>query len=78
MHPIANWARGRFHYAWIAIGVTFLVMLVTAGIRSTPSVMMVPLERSFGWTRAAISLTADVATTAGFALSVLRPKCRRR
>ena len=39
MHPIANWARSRFHYAWIAIGVTFLVMLVTAGIRSTPSVL---------------------------------------
>src|ERR1700721_1401490 len=60
MHPIANWARSRFHYAWIAIGVTFLVMLVTAGIRSTPSVMMVPLERSFGWTRATISLALAI------------------
>src|SRR6202166_2028720 len=55
MHPIAHWARNRFHYAWIAIAVTFLIMLVTAGIRSTPSVMMVPLERGFGWTRATIS-----------------------
>src|SRR5882762_6748462 len=60
MHPIANWARSRFHYAWIAIGVTFLVMLVTAGIRSTPSVMMVPLERSFGWTRTTISLALSI------------------
>src|SRR5260370_29577488 len=60
MHPIANWARSRFHYAWIAIGVTFLVMLVTAGIRSTPSVMMVPLERSFGWTRTPISLALAI------------------
>ena len=48
MNPLAGWAKSRFHYAWVAVGVTFLVMLVTAGIRATPSVMMVPLERSFG------------------------------
>src|ERR1700720_1826312 len=60
MHPIANWARNRFHYAWIAIAVTFLIMLVTAGIRATPSVMMVPLERSFGWTRTTISLALAI------------------
>lgn len=59
MNQIAEWTqhkfKGRFHYAWIAIGVTFVVMLVTAGIRATPSVMMVPLEKSFGWTRTTIS-----------------------
>ena len=60
MNPIANWAKSRFHYAWIAVAVTFLVMLVTAGIRSTPSVMMVPLERSFGWTRTTISLALAI------------------
>jgi sugar phosphate permease len=48
--------KSRFHYAWVVIGVTFLVMLVTAGTRATPSVMMVPLERTFGWTRTSISL----------------------
>ena len=42
----------RLHYAWVALGVVFLVMLVTAGIRATPGVMMVPLERDFGWSRA--------------------------
>ncbi|HET9283005.1 MAG TPA: MFS transporter [Candidatus Angelobacter sp.] len=45
----------RLHYAWIVAGVTFLVLLATAGIRATPSVLMVPLEHEFGWTRAAIS-----------------------
>ena len=55
MHPIANWTRHRFHYAWAVIAVTFLIMLVTAGIRATPSVMMVPLERNFGWSRTTIS-----------------------
>jgi predicted MFS family arabinose efflux permease len=60
VHAIARWARGRFHYGWIAIGVTFLVMLVTAGTRGAPSVMMVPLEHDFGWSRGAISLALAV------------------
>jgi sugar phosphate permease len=45
----------RLHYAWIIAAVTFVVLLVTAGIRATPSVLMVPLEGEFGWSRAAIS-----------------------
>ena len=55
MHPIASWTKHRFHYAWMVIAVTFLIMLVTAGIRATPSVMMVPLEQSLGWSRTTIS-----------------------
>jgi predicted MFS family arabinose efflux permease len=39
----------------MVIAVTFLIMLVTAGIRATPSVMMVPLEQGFGWSRTTIS-----------------------
>jgi predicted MFS family arabinose efflux permease len=46
---------GRLHYAWIVAAVTFGVLIVTAGIRATPGVLMVPLESEFGWTRAAIS-----------------------
>src|SRR5580700_3606186 len=60
MYLMAGWARNRFHYAWVAIGVTFLIMLVTAGTRATPSVMMVPLESSFGWTRTTISLALAI------------------
>ncbi len=45
----------RVHYAWVVAGATFLVLLVTAGIRATPSVLMVPLETEFGWSRAVIS-----------------------
>ena len=55
MHPLASWTKHRFHYAWMVIAVTFLIMLVTAGIRATPSVMMVPLEQSLGWSRTTIS-----------------------
>ena len=45
-------APRRVHYAWIVAAVTFLVLLVTAGIRATPGVLMVPLESEFGWSRA--------------------------
>jgi MFS family permease len=45
----------RRHYAWTVAAVTFVVLLVAAGIRSTPGVLIVPLEQEFGWSRAAIS-----------------------
>jgi predicted MFS family arabinose efflux permease len=59
-----NWASrligGRFHYGWLAVAVVFLVLLAAAGTRATPSVMMVPLEHEFGWSRATISLAISV------------------
>jgi predicted MFS family arabinose efflux permease len=47
--------RSRIHYAWVVAAVTFVVVLVTAGVRATPSILMVPLEQEFGWNRTAIS-----------------------
>ncbi|MCS6763504.1 MAG: MFS transporter [Candidatus Protistobacter heckmanni] len=35
-------------------------MLITAGTRGTPSVMMVPLEHKFGWSRSMISLALSI------------------
>ena len=59
-----NWAArrivGRFHYGWLVVAVVFLVLLAAAGTRATPSVMMVPLEHQFGWSRATISLAISV------------------
>ena len=52
--------RPRFHYAWVVAFVTFLVLLVTAGIRSTPGLLMVPLENEFGWSRAVISVAVAI------------------
>ena len=43
------------HYAWIVAAATFLILIVSAGVRATPSILMLPLEAEFGWTRAAIS-----------------------
>jgi predicted MFS family arabinose efflux permease len=50
----------RLHYAWIVAAITFLVLLITAGIRATPGVLMVPLEHEFGWSRATISLAVAI------------------
>jgi sugar phosphate permease len=52
--------RSRLHYAWVVAGVTFAVLLVTAGVRATPGLLMVPLEREFGWSRAAISAAVAI------------------
>ena len=35
-------------------------MLVSAGLRSSPSVLLVPLEEAFGWSRSSISFAAAV------------------
>jgi sugar phosphate permease len=50
----------KIHYAWIVAGVTFFTLIVTAGIRSTPGILIVPLEHEFGWTRATISIAVSV------------------
>jgi sugar phosphate permease len=50
----------KLHYGWIAAGLTFVTLLVAAGIRSAPGVMMVPLESEFGWSRATISFAVSV------------------
>lgn len=50
----------QFHYAWLIAAVTFLILTTTAGVRSTPSVLIVPLERAFGWDRATISVAISV------------------
>src|SRR5580765_7174487 len=47
--------RPKLHYAWIIAIVTFFILLVTAGVRAVPGLLMVPLEAEFGWNRAAIS-----------------------
>jgi MFS family permease len=53
--------HGRVHYGWIVAGVTFLTLLAAAGVRSTPGVLIVPLEREFGWTRATVSAAVSVS-----------------
>lgn len=47
--------RRDIHYGWIVVGVTFLTMLVTAGALGAPGILMVPLEKEFGWDTTEIS-----------------------
>ena len=53
-------ARKRLHYAWIVAAVTFVTLIVSAGVRATPSVLIVPLEQEFGWSRQTISFAVAV------------------
>jgi sugar phosphate permease len=55
VNPTQAATNGRVHYAWVIVLVTFAVLIITAGVRATPGVLMVSLETEFGWTTAAIS-----------------------
>ena len=50
----------RLHYAWIVVAITFLVAVVTAGVRATPGVLIVPFEEEFHWSRATISFALGI------------------
>jgi len=52
--------RAALHPAWRVLALTFLVLLAAAAIRATPTVLIVPLEREFGWSRATISFAISV------------------
>jgi sugar phosphate permease len=50
----------KIHYAWVVAGMTFLILLLGAGVRATPSILLVPLEKEFGWSAATISAAIAV------------------
>src|SRR5215470_13782075 len=50
----------RLHYAWVIVAVSFVVVVVTAGVRAMPSVLIVPFEQEFHWSRAAISFAIGI------------------
>ncbi len=52
---------GRIHYAWIVTAVTFLALLAAASVRAAPGVIILPLEKEFGWDRAAISFAVSIS-----------------
>jgi MFS family permease len=53
-------SSSRFHYAWVVLAVVFIGMLAGVGVRAAPGVMILPLQKAFGW---------DVSTISG-AISV--------
>ena len=48
------------HPAWVALAVTFLVLLSAAAVRATPGVLFLPLEQEFHWSRSTVSLAVSV------------------
>jgi MFS family permease len=53
-------AKQKIHPGWIAVTVTFFTLMASAGYRSAPSVLIVPLEEAFGWSRSQISLAVSI------------------
>ncbi|MBV8472110.1 MAG: MFS transporter, partial [Hyphomicrobiales bacterium] len=48
------------YYGWVVVGVTFLIMLATAGAMGASGVILEPLQREFGWSNADISIALAV------------------
>ena len=66
----------RIHPAWIAAAITWFTLVASAGYRSAPSVLIVPLEDAFGWSRSQISLSISInillyGLTAPFAAALM-------
>ena len=73
---ISSTRTRRFHPAWIVAIVAFLALVGAAGFRAAPSVLMLPLEEEFGWTRTQLSLAVTVnlllfGLTAPFAAALM-------
>ena len=51
--------RGLY-YGWVVVGVTTLMLLVSAGVRSAPGVFLLPVELSLGLDRATVALSVSL------------------
>ena len=48
------------HRAWMMLAVCFVILLMAAVVRSVPGIILVSLEREFGWSRESITLAVSV------------------
>jgi predicted MFS family arabinose efflux permease len=55
----ATGESGRF-YGWVVVAVTVAALLVSAGIRAAPGVLIVPLNLDTGWSRGLIATAVSV------------------
>ncbi len=71
-----------FYYGWLVVSLCFLTTLTSAGVRSSPSVLIHPLEAEFGWSRTLIAsaismnllLFGVAAPVTGFLLDRFGPR----
>ena len=47
--------RPRLHYAYVVAALAFLLLIAAAGVRSSPTMLIEPLQREFHWSTATIS-----------------------
>jgi predicted MFS family arabinose efflux permease len=57
--PVSTRPFGQ-KYAFVVVAVIFLALLSSAGLRATPGVLMLPLEKAFGWNVGVISSSAAI------------------
>src|SRR6516164_4315148 len=50
----------KLHYAWVIVAVTFAATIMVAGVRATPTVLIVPFEHEFHWSLATISFAVSL------------------
>lgn len=50
----------RPHYAWVVFGATLLILLLAAGFRASPAVLIDPLHEEFGWSKGDIGFAVSV------------------
>ena len=58
--PVVGQRPYRVHPAWLVAAAAFVALIGAAGFRSAPSVLMIPLEAEFGWSRGTLSLAVSV------------------
>jgi MFS family permease len=71
-----------FYYGWFVLSICFMTTLTSAGVRSSPSVLIHPLEAEFGWSRTLIASAVSMnlllfgiaAPLSGFLLDRFGPR----
>jgi hypothetical protein len=73
-------AKNGLYYGWIVVAITAITMIISAGLRSAPGVMLQAIEADTGWTRNLISFAVSLGVWLGRAIcrqinGYLRPAC---
>ena len=56
--------QNKLFYGWVVVGVTALVLIITAGVRSAPGAWLLEMQRDTGWDKGTLSF----ATALGLVL----------
>ena len=51
--------KAPLYYGWYIVFTCLFIALVTAGVRNSFTVFIIPMEMDFGWSRGTISIAAS-------------------